>query len=34
MLAAAGAVLFFTAPKAAGTSVGVGPGSVTVIGRF
>jgi hypothetical protein len=33
-LAAAGAVLFFTAPKAAATTVGVGPGSVTLAGRF
>jgi hypothetical protein len=34
VLAAGGAVLFFTAPKAAATTVGVGPGSVTVAGRF
>jgi hypothetical protein len=34
VLVAAGAVVFFTAPKAAGTSVGVGPGSVTLAGRF
>ena len=34
VLAAAGAVLFFTAPRAAVTSVGVGPGSVSVAGRF
>ncbi len=34
VLAAGGAVLFFTAPKAAAASVGVGPGSVSVAGRF
>ncbi len=35
VLAAGGAVLFFTAPRGAGaTQVGVGPGSVVVSGRF